>query len=317
MSELAKRVTAATVAAHFGTPRRTAATLGRNPQLLAFGGGGAAAAGSGAPHLDRRRTQAQQSRRDTTARGVYGAVAGQSAYQGAVYASNSRANRKFDTMFKDPAHRRGYKDTAQKKTVEGLKRTHGAGSLGYWRSMPNEIPGGRHLRVNSHLAGGRSGVAIGAAVTGIGAAAGMRSHGRKQTVAKALYAREQRTVPLRQAELGLGGALAAYGLGNSRMLGRALASGIKDAKGKDNLAAMRALQMAQAAQGSLGRGTRVGERVVRQVAQVNHAVELVPRGLRPAVAATAGLLLAGHAIPTRRTVYRPISVPVGYVRSYR
>jgi hypothetical protein len=129
-------------------------------------------------------------------------------------------------------------------------------------------------------------------------------------VSKTLYAREQRLSPLRVLELGAGAGLAAWGLGRSPVVGHALARGLRLAAGKNNQDAMTALRYAMAAQGALRRGTAPAERSLRQVRRINEAINKVPSAVRPELAATAGLLLAGHAGPVNTTSYRPVSMPV-------
>ena len=306
------------LAEHFGTPKKTAATLGRNPQLVAFGGAGAAANLSGNPALDRRRSERQKTKRDHASRKVYGGIAGQAAYQGAMYSSNAAANRKHDVIYADPARRRGYKDPQMKRVMEGHKSKYGlknpnvpSDHKGFFRNMPDSVPGAKHLRVNAHLASGKTGFALGSAATIGGAMIADRGgRGRKQHVGKALYQREERISPIRATGFLAGGALAAWGGGRSKMIGSALGRGVKMASSRDNHRAVQALQMAQSFQGILARGTAPGERALRQVQLVDHAVRAVPQRIRPEVALSAGLLLAGRSVPVRREHYKPVSRPI-------
>lgn len=131
---------------------------------------------------------------------------------------------------------------------------------------------------------------------------------RNQPFSKSLYARDRHTSPVRGAETLAGGALAAWGLGRSRMIGTALARGVKQARSTQNPYALEALQRAQAAQGVLARLTAPGERRLRQIQQVDQAVQRVPSSIRPEVAAAAGMLLVSHGHPVRRDSYTPVNI---------
>lgn len=137
-------------------------------------------------------------------------------------------------------------------------------------------------------------------------------HGRRmpQPVSKVLYQRDQRVSPLRALELAAGIGLGAWGAGRSRMVGAALGHGLKAATSANNARAVEALRLAQAAQGALRRGTAPGERTLRQIQQVNRAVQAVPRPLRGEIGLAAGLLLAGNSMPLRHTTYKPL--PMSY-----
>lgn len=97
------------------------------------------------------------------------------------------------------------------------------------------------------------------------------------------------------------------------MLGRALARGVKQATHTGNANALTALQLAQASQGVLRRGTAPAERHIRQIQRLDQAINRVPAGLRPEIAAAAGILLAGHSQPMFRDRYRPVGM-TGRVR---
>lgn len=133
---------------------------------------------------------------------------------------------------------------------------------------------------------------------------------RRANMAKALYQHEQHLSPTRTALAAGGVGLAAWGLGRSGMVGRALGNGIRLARANESHRAVEALQLAQAAQGVLRRATAPGERALRQVQAVDRAVRAVPAPIRPEVATAAGLLLAGEAMPVRRERYKPVSRPI-------
>lgn len=524
------------VARHFGSPRKAAATLKSNPQLLAFGGAGAIAAGGAAT------TRHKEDHRRTASAGMLGAVGGQAAYQGGMFASNARANAKHDVVYKDPKKRRGYNDPAHKKVLEGHKARNGLKNpdapsdyknfyrtIGLGEAPGKEIPGARHLRINAQLATGRRGMAVGGAASAAGSIGAMgvsRHRQRKQLASKAvkpteyqpgqplerysaerrrrgvvaegaaygaaatgaglgatslgnakiagtrvgqhtlsqaqhrleraghpgakqieqvkrvgqwaakrprrtaagvaglslasaglgiaarlrgneeagisqgigrikagesyaatqrrviaskgmvrtvlmasdadlnnpnirrgldianrhgkkvvggtlvgsgsvaayasargssnrhkqaqqlrsqvgkLYVRDRQVSVVHAAETGAGLAVGAWGLGHSKMLGRALARGVKQAESKQNGYAVEALQRAQAAQGLLARHTARGERQLRQIRAVDEAVQRVPAAIRPEVATAAGMLLVAQGHPVRRDTYHPVNLRV-------
>src|SRR5690606_11414999 len=132
--------------------------------------------------------------------------------------------------------------------------------------FPTEIPGGRHHRINAQLTTGRRGVAVGTGVTLGGALlAGMGGRGKKDPVHKALYRREEQLSPSRALGALAGGALAMYGLGHSRMVGRAIARGVKMAQNGQYNAVADALRRADAARGSIRAGMAPGEAAIRRV----------------------------------------------------
>lgn len=299
---------------HFGSPKKAAATLRRNPQLLAFGGVGAAAGATGP--VTRERSQRTRERRDAAARTAYGAIAGQAAYQGATYGSHARANAKHNAIYLDPVKRRGYHDVKDKKVMESHKAKYGLNNpkvpsdfKGFHRNFPTSVPGGRHIRLNAHLTTGRRGFAVGTAATVGGALLARGGHGRKESVGKALYQREETLSPSRALGLGVGSVLAAYGIGHSKMVGRGIARGVKMAQRGEYHGVADALQRAQAARGSIRVGMAPGEAAVRRIHALNEAIELVPRAIRPEVALVAGTMLAARSMPVHRTNYRPVSHP--------
>lgn len=168
-----------------GSPRKVAATLRSNPQLLAFGGAGATAAGVQHPAVERHLNARANRGKDVGTAAVTGAIGGQAVYQGVTHVSNHVASTNHSKKtYKDPARRRGYLDPEQKKLIEGHKKKHGLSDpkvksdyKGYWRSMPNEAHSGKHLRINAKLTTGKRGVALGTAVTAAGALASMKALG--------------------------------------------------------------------------------------------------------------------------------------------
>lgn len=318
----------------FGSPGRAARTMIGNPQAVAFGGAGGAAALSGGATRDQ--SDNVRRKRDAVASTVYGGVGGQAAYQGAIFGSKLAEEKKTGTMFNDPKTRRDYKDPKHKEILEGNrkggghKRAYGLKNpnvpsdfKGYNRNYPLELPGARHVRTNAHLTTGKTGFAVGTAATVTGAALGLAAHrkiaeremagkatarGKKEKVHKALYVRERKPSLLRAAETGVGLGLAAWGLGRSGMVGRALARGVRFSQNRNDVSAVYALQLAQAAQGILRSGTAPAERNVRRIRAINQAINAVPRPIRPEVATAAGALLASHGHPIRRDSYRQVGV---------
>ena len=250
-------------------------------------------------------------RRRDVDRAAGGALVGIGAYQAPHYAMKPHDRAAERRIAADNDLRR---EAREYRTSSGLPRNAKLGDprwVGYFRNYPKHLPGGRSKRIFAHTHAGKTGAALTAGAGALGAA-GMVATGRRQDrhVGKALYQRERRVSPLRAAEFGAGAALGAWGLGRSRMVGRALGRGIRMAEGKNNAQAVRAIQLAQAAQGALARGTAPGERRLRQVRQINAAVNRVPAGIRPEVAATVGALLAGNSMPIRQTHYRQVTRPI-------
>lgn len=172
-----------------------------------------------------------------------------------------------------------------------------------YRNFPREFPAWKRQRALGYIGRGKIGRGVQAGFIAGGA------FGADQ-LSKALYVHEQRVSPTRVLEAGAGLAIGAWGVGRSRMVGRALGHGLKAAGTRGNDRAVYALQAAQAAQGVLRRGTAPGERALRQIQQVDRAVSAVPASLRPEVATAAGLLLTGNAMPLRRERYTPVSRPI-------
>lgn len=119
--------------------------------------------------------------------------------------------------------------------------------------------------------------------------------------------RQTKTHPFRAAEFAGGAFLALHGGSRLKMLGPALQHGAKLVErfgGAD--AAERALRAAMTARAATIAGTGRVSRGAKQVDEVNHLVESVPKPLRPAVATTAGALLMGHAMPVRSQTFTPV-----------
>ena len=131
----------------------------------------------------------------------------------------------------------------------------------------------------------------------------MSRYGNQNSVGKSVYMREEHLSPLKVAELGAGAGLAAWGIGRSPMIGRALGHGMKRAMAGGNEKAIYALMTARGARGALRMGTAPGERALRQVKAVDAAINKVPVHLRPEIATAAGLLMAGHSLPATNRHY--------------
>lgn len=295
---------------HFGTPRLAAATIRRNPEYVAAGGAAAVAGGAQARPLERRRNERQRDRADIASAGIAGGVGGQAAFRGAGYTVRAVGHRKERERPEGMSRSQHQKIMSNHYKSLGLRQNEKTADPKFYRTYPKGLPATPYKRVLGQTSGKR-GAAMLAATTAAGAlAAGGSVRGRKKNIAKALYQRDERLSLTRTAQLGAGLGLLAWGTGRSRMVGTALARGIKAAQGKDNAQVINALQLAQAAQGALARGTRPAERSLRQIQRVDAAVRAVPGAIRPEVAVAAGALLAGHSMPVRRTTYRPVSSPV-------
>jgi hypothetical protein len=300
-------------------PRREklGAALKQNWKEASIGAGGVVGGtAAGSRNTDHRKS--------TAAAAGGGAVAGQAAYYTTGFRAISRANRQKVKGQKE-GHQ-GLSRAGQEKIWRAHRKEHGHSqgqpmTLDQQRNVfgkyPDKLPGWRAQRLASHMQRGKYALAINAGTTAAGAAlagggyTALRAHRNSNAhVGKALYAREERLSPMRVLQFGAGAGLAAWGLGRSPIVGHALARGLRMAAGKNNQGAVTAMQYAIAAQGALRRGTAPAERSLRQVRRINDAINQVPSALRPELAATAGLLLAGHAGPLHTTSYRPVSMPV-------
>ncbi len=247
-----------------------------------------------------------------------GAAAGQGAYYAAGFGAIHRAE-----QLKHKGQKEGYKGLSrsqQEAIWRKHRKEHGHSQSqpmtvhqqrAIFQNYPKQLPGAKHQRFAAHIQRGKYGPAILASTTGAGAVmAGTASaRGRKhEPVAKALYIKDQRPSILRTAEMGLGLGLAAWGIGRSGMIGRALARGVKFSRGRNDASAVQVLQLAQAAQGTLRAGTAPAERHLRQIRTINRALNSVPGPIRGDVATAAGVLLASNAHPIRREGYRPIGI---------
>lgn len=260
---------------------------------------------------------------------VAGGLAGQGAYQAAGYATTNytrartgqslrrsdltqiaRGEKKRGLLRADLADKKGWEarmDTRRRHTA--AHTTDGKTNwAGVYRNWPKDQPYARASRVIGHTHNGRSGVLLGAAMTLGGAAAGGAA-ARRRPVRK-LYVQDTKASPVRLLESAAGVGLAAWGLGRSPMVGRALGRGLKMARNSNNAYAVEALQRAQSAQGVLGRATAPGERALRSVRAVDQAINRVPRALRPDIALAAGTLLVGHAAPIRQRSYHPVRINI-------
>lgn len=135
-----------------------------------------------------------------------------------------------------------------------------------------------------------------------------------ERVGKSLYEGETKTSLPRAVGATTGTALLAWGVPRHRMLGPALARGVKAATRHESEAALEALRLAEQAAGTLRDVTARGERKLRTINRVNDAIDRVPRAIRPEVATAAGLLLVGHSHPVRQKRYTPVLVQRPIVR---
>ena len=331
-----KGITAPPIATVRATPNATAAklTAGKakiSPQkkdLRNWGialGGGSLVGGKVVHH------NTKEKKNKTTAGAVAGGLAGQGLYQAPAYATNNYIRPRLGSNLSDadrtairngtmkrPAHLiEGYEAAKPHKKRKSEARAHLAahankdGSPNYkraFRNQPRNVPYHPATRIMAHTHGGKTGQALGTAATLGGAAVGakiMRA-GPTEKVKKGLYQQETRPSMLNYTKLGVGSALAAWGLGRSGMLGAALGRGVKMATARGNTNALDALRMAQATQGLLARSTAPGERGLRQIRSLNTAINRVPARLRPEIAAASGIYLMGSSHPLNRSHYRQV-----------
>lgn len=333
MRQTGQRAARQTARVARATPAAVHGEVRRNPGHLLAAGALVGGAGIQARPLERRRNDAQRRRADAATGAAVGGVLGNAAFLGTGYRIKHLGHQRerWNPEFPNPhdpkrshgphnmtrsQHNKLMRDHNREYGVKGNTRPNPSQQPAYFRNYPEGLPATKYKHLLGHMSG-RKGRAIQASVSGgaamIGAAstAGVnRARDRRKSVSKVLYQREERLSILRTGELAAGLGLAAWGAGRSPMIGAALARGVKAASTKDADAAVRALQLAQAAQGTLRRGTASSERHLRQIQSVDRAVRAVPSAIRPEVATAAGLLLAGHAVPIRNTSYRPVTTPV-------
>lgn len=286
--------------------------LRSNPFHIGTGAVGASAGASQLPALERQRTPKQKRRVDVAAGTAGGAVGSQAAWLATGHTirhQGHKVERERPEGMSRSQHQKIMRTHHHATGVPQNTKPDRAHAPKFYRTYPEGLPATKFKRSLGHMSGGR-GAAIQSAVIGTGAVLGgaASARGKKQSVSKALYIKDERPSILRTAEMGVGLGLAAWGLGRSGMVGRALARGIRYSAGRDDASAVRALQLAQAAQGSLRRGTAPGERQLRRVKAINDAINQVPRSIRPEVATAAGVLLAANAHPVRRQSYRPVGI---------
>ena len=298
---------------HFGTPGRAVRTLARNPEHLAAGGILGVGLGAQATPLERRRTPEQRHRADVGSAAVAGGALGQGAWLGTGYSIRHQGHKLERTRpegMSRSQYQRIMRDHHRATGVPQNSKPDRAHAPAFYRNYPKELPAAKYKRALGHMSG-RRGALLQAAVVGGGAYTGAAVvRGRRQEVGKALYQREERFSPVRVVGTAAGLGLTAWGAGRSRMIGTALGRGVKLAEASGNHRAVQALQLAQAAQGVLARSTAPGERALRQIQAVDHAVRAVPAPIRPEVAAAAGVLLTAHSQPMRREHYKPVSRPI-------
>lgn len=288
----------------------------RHTSQVSLAGAGlasAGAAGSQADRYERGRSSSQRHRADLATGAVLGGSAGHAAFLGGAF-NLRRLGHKYERERPEGmsraqhtkvmrAHNKAYEVPSGTKPSKAVQAQ-------YFRNYPEGLPATKYKRALGNLAG-RRGLAIRAGVIGSTGMTGMAiAHGRREPVRKALYQREERTSPTRALGFLAGGTLAAYGFGHSKMVGSAIARGVKMAQRGEYDGVAEAMQRANAARGSLRAGMAPGEAAIRRVKALNDAIERVPRAVRPEVALVAGTMLAGHATPVRRTHYRPVSTPV-------
>lgn len=275
--------------------------------------------GAGAAYTGQRNgrgtKQSNQQGVATMAGGAVGAVGYHGAVLGALHGPDARKRKALAEGYGGKTRsqlgnieRKAWRRAAggRRKAKPG-ERTPGQ-EMRFYRNFPKELPDWKVQRALGWTSRGAIGRGVQATAIAAGGLGGYEAHRayQRRGVRKSLYQREDRLSVLRTGELAAGLTIGAIGLGRSRMVGAALGRGIKAAQGKNNARVVEALQLAQAAQGSLARGTALPERTLRQIKRVDYAVQMVPASLRPEVAIAAGALLAGHSLPVRRTSYHSV-----------
>ena len=313
--------------------RHQAVTKAMTPKDMLHWGtalGGGSLAGGAVVH---QKTKSHK----TAAAAVGGGLAAQGAYQHSVYHHNAKVDTETGARLKrseltaiisgkapagklkpEYADKKGWEQRSTIARQHRAKHQNPDGSTNWktaHRSYPDSLPHAKAVRRFAYTHSGKTGMAVGTAATaaGAGLAGSLANRGNTKgtKVAKALYSQESRPSLLHYAGMGIGGGLAAWGLGRSGMLGSALGRGVKAATARGNTNALEALRMAQATQGLLARGTAPGERGVRQIRALNTAINRVPAAMRPEIAAASGIYLMGNSAPLNRTSYRQVSTPYG------
>lgn len=322
------RTRASAVAARPAVVRSTRAVHTFGPTRSMAVAGGALGAATLTPAVSNQVNAHHTGGGELVSGGAIGAAAGNAAFLHHGYAIRREGRaleRQRPEGMSRSAHQKLMSTHHRLSGVPNGTRPDRAHALRFYRSYPVGLPASSAKHRLARLSGKR-GAAVNALAIAGGATLGAGSiyggstmiahangRGHRQEVGKALYARERRPSAVRVLETSAGLGLAAWGLGRSPMLGRALARGVKQAGRSGNANALSALQLAQASQGVLRRGTMPAERHIRQIQRLDQAINRVPASARPEIAAAAGILLTGHAHPVFRDNYRPVGM-TGRVR---
>lgn len=244
-----------------------------------------------------------------------GAALGQGVYQGAGYHA-ARSNDAKARVERKRLAAHGFSGAKQDRRADrhfadhGLSRkehTHRAGRAytDMFRTYPLELPGAKVKRTLAWTHGGKTGTALGAAVTATGALTAEQAHRR---VGKSVtYGYRERTLSVpRTTEALAGGALAAYGVSRMRLGGMASYGARLAGKHGGGKEADEALALARELRDSVRRQTGKGEKQLRKVAALDRAIERVPANLRPAVATSVGAVLVSNARPVHNERFRPL-----------
>lgn len=152
-----------------------AKAYGRGPALDAarwtVGIGGAGSAGGSAVYGGERvRGEKKSKAKKTAVAAVLGGAAGQGAYQAAGYEAKWRAAKKESES--------GVSRSKKEKRLKPVKRVHGSHTAGMYRNYPKDLPGSKTHRVLGWTHRGKTGTALGTAVT-LGASAAAMAAARR------------------------------------------------------------------------------------------------------------------------------------------
>lgn len=163
----------------FGVDHTIAKAYGRGPAMDAArwtaGMAGGGVVGGGATYgAERARGKEKRDAKKVAAATVVGGALGQGAYQTAGYEAKWRAAK---TEAKS-----GLSRSKKDKALKPVKRVHGSYTAGMYRNYPKDLPGAKIQRALGWTHRGKTGTALGTAVTlGAGAAAAKVTRKKEQS----------------------------------------------------------------------------------------------------------------------------------------
>lgn len=287
---------------------------------------------------DRRETKAA---RDDKRRGRQAAAAvasggvAQGVYQGAAYGTGAYTRRRTGHNLKDAEQARGNRDlhpslrSPEAWTAHHDKRkAHLKDAPDFktaYRTFPRELKYSLAERVQGFTHGGKTGTAIGTALT-IGAAGAGAAKAKPRRVSKPESAKRDtrgprvvapqgaqvgyRTVetdPLRVGEGAVGAALLGWGLPRHSALASVLDHAVYEAERRGGGAGARRAYVRGSGWMSSARDlTGSGAKAARRSKTVAGVVDRIPVKARPAVATAIGGILLSNARPVRREHFTPV-----------